>query len=209
MVVPSHVMRKTLAMDDKAALRARLRAARRAHVAGLPDAVRSLLFHRPPRATADLVPAGATIGLYAETPEEAPASGYARWFFDREHPIALPFFGARDAAMEFRRWDNPFLEDELHAGPWGVRQPAAAAEAIVPDVVFVPLVGFTIDGARLGMGAGHYDRWLAANPTALAIGLAWDCQEVAELPLEPHDRPLAAIVTPTRLIGPFDRAGSA
>ncbi len=214
MVVPSHVMRKTLAMDDtlamveKAALRSRLRAARRAHVAGLPDAVRGLLFHRPPRAVADLVPAGATIGLYAETPEEAPASGYARWFFDQEHAIALPFFGARDAAMEFRRWDNPFVEYELEAGPWGVRQPAAAAPAVAPDVVFVPLVGFTTDGARLGMGAGHYDRWLAASPRALAIGLAWDCQEVSALPLEPHDRPLAAIVTPTRLIGPFDRMGA-
>ena len=76
----------------------------------------------------------------------------------------------------------------------------------MPDVVFVPLVGFTPDGARLGMGAGHYDRWLEAHPAALAIGMAWDCQEVAALPLEPHDRPLAAIVTPTRLFGPFDRA---
>ena len=209
MVVPSHVMRKTLAMDDKAALRARLRSARRAHVAALPDAVRGLLFHRPPRAVAGLVAAGATIGLYAETFEEAPVSGYARWFFDQEHPIALPHFGTRDAAMEFRRWDNPFADDALEVGPWGVRQPAGSAQAVVPDVVFVPLVGFAIDGARLGMGAGHYDRWLAANPMALAIGLAWDCQEVSALPIEPHDRPLAAIVTPTRLIGPFDRAGAA
>ena len=41
------------------------------------------------------------------------------------------------------------------------------------------------------------------NPDALAIGLAWDCQEVPSLPLEPHDRRLDAIVTPTRLLGPF------
>lgn len=196
-------------MDDKAALRARLRAARRSHVAALPDAVRGLLFHRPPRAVCELIPAGATIGFYAETPEEAPASDYARWFFEAGYQLALPWFAARDQAMSFRKWDNPLVEDDLEQGPWGMRQLPASAAVAVPTVVFVPLVGFTTDGARLGMGAGHYDRWLAAHPQALAIGLGWDCQEVAALPLEPHDKPLAAIITPTRLIGPFDRAEAA
>ena len=193
-------------MENKTALRARLRAARRKHVAALPDAVHGLLFHRPPRAVAELISPGATIGVYAETPEEAPASGYARWFLDQGYRVALPWFSARDAAMSFRAWDNPLVDDELEPGPWGIRQPPATAAAASPTVVFVPLVGFTTAGARLGMGAGHYDRWLEAHPEALAIGLAWDCQEVSALPLEPHDRPLAAIVTPTRLIGPFDRA---
>ena len=192
-------------MDSKAALRARLRAARREHVAALPDAVRGLLFRRPPRPIEGLISSGAVIGLYSETPEEAPASAYARWFFEAGHTIALPWFTDRTAAMEFRVWDNPILEDGLISGPWSIRQPREGAP-VVPDVVFVPLVGFTPDGARLGMGAGHYDRWLEAHPAALAIGMAWDCQEVAALPLEPHDRPLAAIVTPTRLFGPFDRA---
>ena len=196
-------------MENKAALRARLRATRRAHVANLPDAVRALLFHRPPRAVANLVSAGATIGLYAETPEEAPASSYARWFFEAGHPIALPWFGARDAAMSFRVWDNPLIDGELEPGPWGMRQPRAIAEAAIPTIVFVPLVGFTADGGRLGMGAGHYDRWLKAHSQVLAIGLAWDCQEVTALPLEAHDQPLTAIITPTRLIGPVDRAEAA
>ena len=37
----------------------------------------------------------------------------------------------------------------------------------------------------------------------LAIGLAWDCQLVDDLPTEPHDCPLNAVITPTRLYGPF------
>ena len=193
-------------MEGKAALRAQLRAARREHVAALPDAVRGLLFRRPPRSIEGLVSPGAVIGLYSETSEEAPASGYARWFFEAGYKIALPWFADRAAAMEFRMWDNPFGDDGLEKGPWGVRQPVDPAPTTTPDVVFVPLVGFTSDGARLGMGAGHYDRWLEAHPQALAIGMAWDCQEVPTLPLEPHDRPLDAIVTPTRLFGPFDRA---
>ena len=35
------------------------------------------------------------------------------------------------------------------------------------------------------------------------LGLAWDTQLVDELPIEPHDVPLSAIVTPTRIYGPF------
>ena len=189
----------------KSALRAKLRAARRAHVASLPASVRGLLFHRPPRAIAELVSAGATVGVYAETPEEAPASAYARWFFEAGHPIALPWFGERGAAMAFRVWDNPFDGESLEVGPWGVRQHGAPGDMATPAVAFVPLVGFTASGARLGMGAGHYDKWLADHPETLAIGLAWDCQEVPALPLEPHDRALDAVITPTRLLGPFER----
>ena len=190
---------------NKAALRAKLRAARRAHVASLPVSVRGLLFHRPPRAIAELIPAGATVGVYAETYEEAPASAYARWFFEAGHPITLPWFAERGAAMAFRIWDNPFDGETLEVGPWSVRQHSRPGEQTIPAVAFVPLVGFTASGARLGMGAGHYDKWLAAHPETLAIGLAWDCQEAPALPLEPHDRALDAIVTPTRLIGPFER----
>ena len=191
---------------DKAALRAQLKAARRAHVASLPEGVRGLVFHRPPRAIAAMVEPGAAVGFYAEARDEAPATAYARWFFEAGHPVALPWFAKRGAAMEFRVWDNPFDPDTLELGPWGVRQPAAPGEPVIPAAVFAPLVGFTAAGARLGMGAGHYDRWLAGHPRTLAIGLAWDCQEVASLPHEPHDRPLDAIVTPTRLLGPFARA---
>lgn len=191
-------------MKGKAALRKRLSAERRAHVAALSPATRALLLMRPPRAVVETIAQNATIGLYAEISEEAPATRYAQWFYEQGHPIALPWFADRGAAMEFRRWDEPFDSDSLELGPWGVRQPLPDAERLAPDVAFVPLVGFTADGARLGMGAGHYDRWLEAHPATLAIGLAWDCQEVPFLPTEPHDRPLSAVITPTRLLGPFE-----
>lgn len=188
---------------DKAALRKALRASRREHVAAIEPRVKALLFMRPPAPLAALVPQGATIGLYHAGPEEAPAGSYARFFLEAGHTIALPWFAGRDAPMEFRRWTSPHIGELLERGPYGVEQPTANAEAVVPDVVFVPLVGFTADGARLGQGGGHYDRWLEAHPHAVAIGMAWDCQLAGELPHEPHDKPLAAVVTPTRLYGPF------
>lgn len=187
----------------KRALRKRLRAARNAHAAALDPRVAALILMRPPAALLALVPAGATVGLYLATPGEAPTAGYARHFYEAGHPLALPAFAARDSAMHFRRWESPYLDDLFEPGPFALPQPDASAATVVPEVLLVPLVGFTDQGARLGQGGGHYDRWLAAHPTTIAIGMAWDCQLVDSLPREPHDRPLAAVVTPTRFYGPF------
>lgn len=189
--------------EAKKALRKALRAERRRHVAALPDTARALLFRVPPAPLAALIPAGATIGLYRSAPDEAPAAAYARHFSEAGHPIALPRFDDRDAPMEFALHSDPFGESDLETGPFGLLQPMAAAQTLVPQVLIVPLIGFTADGHRLGQGGGHYDRWLAAHPGTTAVGLGWDCQLVDSLPNEDHDRPLAAVVTPTRFYGPF------
>jgi len=188
---------------DKAALRKQLRQKRRDHVAALPDAMRALVFHRPPAPLLEMVPDGTTIGLYRASPTEAPAAAYAKFFQERGHALALPRFASRSAAMEFAAFADPFDESDLEIGPFGLLQPQDDADAQVPDVLFVPLLGFTESGHRLGQGGGHYDRWFAANPEARAIGLGWDCQLVDNLPIEAHDHPMDAIVTPTRLYGPF------
>lgn len=188
---------------DKQVLRNELRQRRRDHVAAIPAMQRGLLFRRPPEAIARLIPDGAIIGVYHEMPDEAPAGHFARWFYERGHRIALPWFADRAAPMQFREWSNPFVDDLLEPDPFKSRQPLGDSPVLTPTVLFCPLLGFTAGGDRLGLGAGHYDRWLADNPAELAIGLAWDCQLVDELPIEAHDRPLDAIITPTRLYGPF------
>ncbi|GAD47327.1 putative 5-formyltetrahydrofolate cyclo-ligase [Caenibius tardaugens NBRC 16725] len=192
-----------MAEISKDALRQIFRNRRRAHVAALPSGTRALLFHRPPRPIVDLIPEGAQIGLYRATPNEAPAAAYARFFQEAGHRIALPRFSARNEPMGFAEFADPFDESDLVQGPYGMAQPPESALAITPDVLFVPLLGFTADGHRLGQGGGHYDRWLEAHPGTIAIGLAWDCQLNDELPLEPHDRHMTAIITPTRLYGPY------
>ncbi len=187
----------------KAALRKELRARRRAFAAALPPEVSALVFSRPPRPILDLVPEGATLGFYRADPGEAPAKSYTKFFFENGHPIALPRVTTLDAPMRFHQHTDPFEESDLAAGVLGLRQPSGDLPELVPDILFMPLVGFTARGERLGQGGGFYDRWLAAHPATIAIGMAWDVQEVPELPLEPHDMPLAAIITPTRILGPF------
>ncbi len=186
-------------LDEKKALRARLRKARRAHVAALDPRVRALIFMRPPAAVAALAPEGAAVGLYHALPDEAPTRGYAKFFAEQGRPIALPWFAHKDAPMQFRLWLDPYEDEGLEVGPHGALQPSADSPLAEPQLVFVPLVGFSSDGARLGQGGGHYDRWLAAHQGVTALGLGWDCQLEENLPLEAHDHPLKAVITPTRL----------
>lgn len=188
----------------KSELRKRLRKARREHAAAQPDQIRALLFHTPPRPLLARLGSQAVIGLYHATAHEAPTAGYARWFHEHGHRIALPRFASETAAMHFAEHTDPFAQSDLEPGPFGLVQPGGGAPELVPDVVFVPLLGFTPDGKRLGQGGGHYDRWLAEHPAAQKIGLAWDIQCVTPedaLPTEPHDIALDAVVTPTRMYG--------
>lgn len=191
-------------IEQKKQLRAELRRRRVEHAAALPAEVSALVFNRPPGPVLELVPVDATIGLYRSDTGEAPSARYIRFFFERGHPIALPRVTTLDKPMEFRVHTDPYEESDLEAGVWGLRQPRVDAPVVVPEVLFMPLIGFTAKGDRLGQGGGYYDRYLAAHPQAIAIGMAWDVQEVAELPTELHDMRLSAIVTPTRVLGPFE-----
>ena len=191
------------AMKTKSDLRRELRQKRREHFAALPDAMRGLVFRHPPAPLLDFIATEAIIGLYHAAGSEAPASNYARFFHERGHTIALPRLETPEGAMSFRVHTDPFGETDLEAGDRGILQPSSDAEFATPTIAFVPLVGFTAHGGRLGQGGGYYDRWLAENRDTVAIGIAWDCQLAEELPLEEHDRPLHAVVTPTRFYGPF------
>ena len=108
---------------------------------------------------------------------------------------ALPVVTAPALPLTFRLW-RP--DDGLVAGHYGIPEPPPSAAPCRPAVVLVPLVAFDRAGHRLGQGAGHYDRTLAAlraSGPVLAIGLAFAVQEEPALPVEPHDQPLDWIVT--------------
>jgi len=82
---------------------------------------------------------------------------------------------------------------------FGTTGPGDEAAVLEPDILLVPLSAFDRAGHRIGYGAGHYDRAIdrlkAKGRTPKLIGIAFDCQEVASVPVEPHDVALDAILT--------------
>jgi 5-formyltetrahydrofolate cyclo-ligase len=91
----------------------------------------------------------------------------------------------------------------------GFREPdPALPEAASLDVIVVPALQIDGRGHRIGYGAGFYDRTLPRfAPPALAIGVVFSFQLVAEVPVTPGDVPLGLIVTDEQVIEP-EPAGS-
>lgn len=94
--------------------------------------------------------------------------------------------------VEIESWDD------LHAGRWGVPEPATqllAHELDPATLVLVPGLAFDRQGHRLGMGKGYYDRALAALALPLRFGFAFEFQLVTAVPSDPMDQKVVAIVT--------------
>lgn len=114
---------------------------------------------------------------------------------ERGYRVALPVVETKKAPLVFRRY---LPGDELGPGSYGELAPQESAEAVTPDILVVPLLGFTRAGARLGYGGGYYDRTLKAlraRREILAVGYAFGAQQVDALPLTQLDEPLDWIVT--------------
>lgn len=67
------------------------------------------------------------------------------------------------------------------------------------DLILIPMLGFDLQGNRLGMGQGYYDRYLAYLNTTTKCGLAFSCQTWPFLPHEAHDVKMDLILTEKQL----------
>ena len=64
------------------------------------------------------------------------------------------------------------------------------------DLILVPALGFDRDNNRLGLGGGWYDRFVAQQPQARKIGVAYAWALVEDgIPVEPWDMKLDLVVT--------------
>ena len=84
-----------------------------------------------------------------------------------------------------------------------IPEPLESAEQMTPDLLFVPLACFDRRGHRIGYGAGHYDRTLAALRAAgrvTAVGVAYACAQAPRIPDEPHDQRLDYVLTEREVI---------
>jgi 5-formyltetrahydrofolate cyclo-ligase len=69
------------------------------------------------------------------------------------------------------------------------------------SLLFVPALALAPSGHRLGYGAGFYDSLLPDfRPPGLAIGVGYDFQLLAELPVLPHDVACDAVLTDSRCL---------
>jgi 5-formyltetrahydrofolate cyclo-ligase len=113
---------------------------------------------------------------------------------------ALPCTGPMGRPLTFRRWRDG---DPLVDGPMRIPEPSPRLPQVEPDLIFAPAAAFDRRGFRAGYGGGFYDITLTAlraQRPIPAIGLAFACQEVEQIPEEDHDQPMDLILTENELI---------
>jgi 5-formyltetrahydrofolate cyclo-ligase len=108
--------------------------------------------------------------------------------------VGVPVIPGAAQPLKFREWTPG---SKMVEGAFKALIPAEGAW-VTPQVLIVPLLAFDARGFRLGYGGGFYDRTLeglrALGPV-LAVGFAFAAQEVDEVPTEPTDQRLDALVT--------------
>jgi 5-formyltetrahydrofolate cyclo-ligase len=106
------------------------------------------------------------------------------------------------------QWAEYTGAGSLQRGPLGLLEPtgpllgcAAIAAAVL---VLVPALAVDRTGVRLGRGGGHYDRTLPlASPGTPLVAIVRDDEMLAALPVQPHDIPVTAALTPGRGLIPL------
>jgi 5-formyltetrahydrofolate cyclo-ligase len=111
--------------------------------------------------------------------------------------LLLPVVPAAGAELSWGEFSG-----ELAVGRFGLLEPvgrrlppSAVGDAVA---VVVPALAVGVDGTRLGRGGGYYDRALrhAARGTIL-VAVVFDDELLPEVPAEPHDVAMTAVVTPS------------
>jgi 5-formyltetrahydrofolate cyclo-ligase len=181
--------------QEKAALRARLLAARAALAdeeraeagRGIRDALLGL---------AEVQMAG-TIAAYYSVGSEPDTRRLVYALWKRGTYVLLPLLRP-DGDLDWASYEGP---ESLVAGPRGLKEPGEAprgAGAVASaDVVLVPALAVDGQGNRLGRGGGSFDRALArVGPLIPVIALLYDSELVERVPVEGHDTPVRAVVRP-------------
>ncbi len=86
---------------------------------------------------------------------------------------------------------------ELQRGAYGIREPRPGAPEFPPEqiqLILTPGVAFDRRGGRLGRGKGYYDRFLQKT-NGMTVGVCYGAGLLDQVPMEPHDRRMDAVVT--------------
>lgn len=110
--------------------------------------------------------------------------------------LALPRIDTDRWEIEARQVAD--LEGDCEPGYRGITEPKASTPVVPPseiDLIAVPAVMVDADLRRLGYGGGFYDKFLAAAPQALQVGVVFEVQREGRVPSEGHDRLVGRCLT--------------
>ncbi len=142
--------------------------------------------------------AASCVMIFLSMPGEIDTSSIALRCWQEGKTVVVPkIISWKDARM-LPVEINSLSTSDLRAGVGGIREPIAGnpMPPAMIDMAIVPGLGFSLKGDRIGRGKGFYDRFLASGSfLGVSAGLCFESQCIDAVPVEPHDVPVAMIVT--------------
>lgn len=141
--------------------------------------------------------------LYTECRAEVSTHEMLRKCYAYNKIVVLPAFDPQNHRVSLMKVDTP--DKDLIAGPRGNMEPNPQTCQQVPieciDIAIIPGIAMDEKGGRIGTGRGYYDRLIPDLPTTTRkVGLVFEDQIVAQVPIESHDKHLDIIITEDRII---------
>ena len=112
-------------------------------------------------------------------------------------PVLLPVVPDHGGELDWGLYAG-----DLRPGRYGLLEPvgprSGRAGIYATDAIVVPALAVDRSGVRVGRGGGYDDRALVhARPDVVLVTVLFDDELLKDLPGEPHDHPVTAVVTPT------------
>ena len=141
--------------------------------------------------------------FYMSYGSEVDTEPMIRKALELEKTVALPLVDTRKKKILPFRIEN--LDRDVRPGYRGIREPIPQRCKQIPveyiNLAIIPGVAFDERGGRIGHGVGVYDRFIPKlDITTRKVALAFECQIVGQIPMEPHDRYTDIIITEKRII---------
>ena len=131
------------------------------------------------------------VALFVSLPDEPQTVAFIEQLSSQNKRVLVP----RIEGEEMNFYD---ISEGLEKGSFDILEPTSKSpvEPSEIDVMIVPGVVFTLDGARCGRGKGFYDKYLSRKGfRAYTIGVCYPCQIVDNLPTEEHDKTLDCVIS--------------
>ena len=140
------------------------------------------------------------VGSFVSIRSEISTNKLNKAIFDMDKKLAFPTIEKNSETLSFKT-TNSFKSFKL--GKFNIPEPKVDNEEIIPQLFFVPCLGFDVKGYRIGYGGGFYDKTFEKlkklNLLFNTVGFAYDDQKQNELPIEKFDYKLDFVLTEKQL----------
>ena len=140
------------------------------------------------------------VGSFMSIRSEISTNKLNKAILDMDKKLAFPTIEKNSETLIFKT-TNSLKNFKL--GKFNIPEPKDDNKEIIPQLFFVPCLGFDLKGYRIGYGGGFYDRTFEKlkklNLLFYTVGFAYDDQKQNELPIEKFDYKLDFVLTEKQL----------